>query len=282
METQILKDIDVNFLIKYVQGIYENVLDYLPSLAVAIFVFFIGKYAIKYIDKALTIFFAKADFDEALERFTQSFIMISLKVVLFAIVVTILGVKTSSFVAVFGAMVFAVGMALQGSLSNFAGGVLILFFKPFKIDDYITSGSHSGTVSDIQIFNTILKTPEGIKIILPNGPVSNNTIVNSTDIKKRRVEFLIGISYSDNIKKVKEVLNEIAQKESRVLKEDGILVAVKNLGDNAVEIVFRFWTEKDDFWDTKYDVLETIKERFDEEGISFPFPQRDVHIHNEK
>jgi small conductance mechanosensitive channel len=282
MNIEKINDVDVNFLVSYLEKIYLNVWDYVPTVLLAVIVFFVGKHVIKYVNKAIELFFRKADFDEALERFAQSLISISLKIILAIIVVVILGVETSSFVAVFGAMVFAVGMALQGSLSNFAGGVLILFFKPFKIGDYITSGSHSGTVVDIQIFNTILKTPEGVKIILPNGPVSNDTITNSTDIKKRRAEFLIGVSYNDNIKKVKEVLNKIAQDEERILKDEDILVGVKNLGDNAVEILFRFWTNKDDFWDTKYDVLETVKERFDEEGISFPFPQRDVHIFNEK
>jgi small conductance mechanosensitive channel len=240
MNTNELQDIDVNFLVEYSQKIYESALDYLPTIILAVLIFFVGRFIIKYIDKALTIFFAKANFDEALKKFSQSLIMITLQVILFALIISILGVETSSFVAVFGAMVFAVGMALQGSLSNFAGGVLILFFKPFKIDDFIVSGSHSGTVVDIQIFNTILKTLEGIKIILPNGPVSNNTIINETNIKKRRVEFLIGVSYSDNIKKVKEVLNKIAEEDDRILKEEDVLVAVKNLGDNAVEILFIF------------------------------------------
>ena len=282
MNIEELENIDVNFFVTYSQKIYESILDYLPTVLLAIIVFFVGTYFIKYADKVLTIFFEKTKFDEALEKFTQSFIMITLKIVLIMLIITILGAETSSFVAVFGAMVFAVGMALQGSLSNFAGGVLILFFKPFKIGDYIVSGSHEGKVVDIQIFNTILRTSEGLKIILPNGPVSNNTIENSTSIKKRRVEFTVGVSYSDDIKKVREVLNKIAQEDDRILKDDGVLVIVKNLGDNAVDILFRFWTNKEDFWGTKCDTLEIIKERFDEAGISFPSPQRDVHLYNEK
>jgi small conductance mechanosensitive channel len=235
-----LENIDTDLVIGYLEKLYDLVLGYIPTLVLALVVLLIGKFFIKYINKALTIFFAKADFDEALERFAQSFIVVGLKIILFILVFIILGVKTSSFVAVFGAMVFAVGMALQGSLSNFAGGVLILFFKPFRLGDFIVSGGHSGKVIDIQIFNTILKTSEGIRIILPNGPVSNDTIINKTNITKRRVEFIIGVSYSDDIKKVKKVLKEIARDDKRISKEEDVLVAVRNLGDNAVEILFRF------------------------------------------
>lgn len=240
MNMEELNNMDVNFVVGYVGKIYQNILDYIPTVILAVVIFFVGRYIIKYVDKAVSIFFQKADFDEALERFMQSLISISLKIILTVIIVVTLGVETSSFIAAFGAMVFAVGMALQGSLSNFAGGVLILFFRPFKIGDFITSGSHSGTVTDIQIFNTILKTTDGKKVILPNGPVSNDTIVNFSDTEKRRAEFVIGISYNDDIKKAKEVLNSLMEKNKNILKEEGLTCAVHNLGDNAVEILVRF------------------------------------------
>jgi small conductance mechanosensitive channel len=212
----------------------------LPRIVIAILVLVIGFFVIKYLEKALTALFNKTKFDEALERFIQSFVLILAKIFVFVIALLILGAELGAFAAAFGAMVFAVGMALQGSLSNFAGGVLILFFKPFRIGDYITSGDYSGKVTDIQIFNTILETPDGKKIILPNGPVSNETIVNHTDIKYRRLDLIIGIDYSDNIKKAKKLLTKIAEKEDRIIKDKkDVKIVVNNLGDNAVEILFR-------------------------------------------
>jgi small conductance mechanosensitive channel len=200
---------------------------------------FIGFFIIKYVEKALAAFFKKANFDEVLERFVQSFLVIVAKITLLGVVISILGVEASSFVAVFGAMVFAVGMALQGSLSNFAGGVLILIFKPFKLGDFIKTEGESGTVIDMQIFNTILKRSDGVKVILPNGAVSNGTIINSTDIEEKRIDFIIGIGYGDSIKKAREVLEKVAAKDDRILKEKGVHVSVNNLGDNSVDILFR-------------------------------------------
>ena len=277
-----LKDFDLTVAEQYLEKLTNASFEYAPKVIGAVVIFFVGRFIIKYINKAVLMFFKRADFDGALESFIQSFISMGLKIALFVIIVMVLGVEGSSFFAAFGAMVFAVGMALQGSLSNFAGGVLILFFKPFRIDDFITSGGHSGTVVDIQIFNTILKTPEGIKIILPNGPVSNDTVINKTDVKNRRVDLPIGISYSDNIQKARSLMEGIAHKDDRILKDEDIMVYVANLGDNAVELNFRFWTKKDDFWTTRCDILEEVKNTFDKENISFPFPQRDIHIYNEK
>lgn len=267
---------------KYADDFVNGFWDYLPKMLIAAILFFVGMFVISYVKKALVAFFKRVNFDEALERFLESFLIAVLKMILIVIVVVILGVELSSFMAVFGAMVFAIGMALQGSLSNFAGGVLILIFKPFKLGDFIQTEGVKGKVVDMQIFNTILKTADGIKIILPNGSVSNGTITNWTAIKERRLDIVIGISYDDSIKKAKSHLEKIALKDARVLENKGVKVMVKNLGDNSVDLLLRVWTKRSDYWDTKCDMLETIKLDFDKAKITMPYPQRDIHVYNEK
>ncbi len=220
----------------------------MPRIVLAIVILFVGFFIIRYLERVLTAFFNRTKFDEALERFIQSLILILAKIFVFVLVLLILGAELGAFAAAFGAVVFAVGMALQGSLSNFAGGVLILFFKPFKIGDYITSDSYSGKVVDIQIFNTILETPDGKKIILPNGPVSNNTIVNHTDIRYRRLDLKIGIGYDDDVKKAKRILERLAKKDERIIQDrKEIRVMVDELGDNAVILLLRAWTLNADY-----------------------------------
>ncbi len=282
LQLEVIKNGDISILMKYWDEFVISFWDYLPRIVIAILVLFIGFFIVKYIERAIAAFFEKTNFDEALERFIQSLIIILLKILIFGLALLVLGAKLGAFAAAFGAMVFAVGMALQGSLSNFAGGVLILFFKPFKIGDYITSEGFSGKVTDIQIFNTILETPDGKKIILPNGQVSNKTIINHTDIKFRRLDLIIGIDYKDDIEKAKEILEKIIKEEKRFVKEKDSKVAVNDLGESAVEILFRAWTTNNDFWSTRYDILEKIKKEFDKNNISFPFPQRDIHVYNEK
>ncbi len=263
----------------YISSFTEGFWDFLPKIALAILVLVVGLFIIKYIKKALFLFFQKTEFDEVLEKFLYSFIGIILKVILLVIVISILGVKIGAFIAIFGAMVFAIGMALQGSLSNFAGGVLILFFKPFKIGDYIETEGIKGIVVDMQIFNTIIETFDGQKVILPNGAVSNGTIVNWSSIQERRFDIIVKIGYKDNVEKAKEVLKRIADSEERILNKKGTTIVVQGLGDNSVDLLFRVWTKNSDYLGTKFDMIEKIKLTFDKEGISFPFPQREVHLH---
>ncbi len=273
---------DLGVLAKYKDDFVNGFWDYLPKIVLAVVILFIGFFIIKYLEKALTIFFKKTKFDEALESFIQSFILILAKIFVVVAALLVLGAKLGAFAAAFGAMVFAIGMALQGSLSNFAGGILILFFKPFRFGDYITAGGHSGQVTDIQIFNTILKTHEGKRVILANGEVSNNTIVNHTNIKERRLDITVGIDYGDDIKKAKEILKKIANSDDRILENKEKTIVVQELGDNSVNLLFRVWTKNGEYWGTRFAMIEKIKLTFDEEGISFPFPQRDVHLYQEK
>ncbi len=203
-----------------------------------------------------------------------------LKVLLVISVVSMLGVQMTSFIAMLGAAGLAVGLALQGSLANFAGGVLLLLFKPFKVGDFIEAQSFTGTVNAIQVFNTVLKTPDNKTIVIPNGNLSNGAITNFTAEKNRRVEWNFGIGYADDLKKAKEILTQLVKSDSRILNEPESLVAISELGDSSVNFVVRAWVKLEDYWSVNFDMKEKVKLTFDEQGISIPFPQRDVHVYN--
>lgn len=264
-------------LMQFLEQAYQMALDLGPNLIKAALIFFIGMYAVRFINRIVKRFFDRKDYDETLETFLASFINISLKGVLFVLVITQLGVQSSSLVAVVGAAGLAVGLALQGSLSNFAGGVLILVFKPFKVGDYIEAQGVSGTVKEITIFTTKINTFGNQSAIIPNGDLSNHTIVNYNAEDLRRDKIEVGIGYSSNIKKAKEILLELCEKDERILKDPEPAVFVANLGDSSVDLSLRFWAKNEDFWAAHFDMLENLKGRFDEEGIEIPFPQRVVH-----
>ena len=222
-------------------------------------------------------FFEKADYDPTLETFLQSFISIALKIILFVLVITHLGVKSSSLVAIIGAAGLAIGLALQGSLSNFAGGMLILLFKPFKIGDYISAQGVNGTVKEISIFTTKINTFGNQVAIVPNGQLSNNNIVNYNAEKTRRDKIKIGIGYSSDIKTAKDILLQICSENENINAEPAPEVYVSDLAESSVTLSLRFWTANEVFWVTHCDVLEKLKNRFDEEGIEIPFPQSVIH-----
>ena len=246
----------------------------LPNIVVAIVLFIVGLWAIKLINRMVKGFFDRKDYDEALESFLASFIGITLKFLLFVLVVTQLGVKTSSLVALIGAAGLAVGLALQGSLANFAGGVLILLFKPFKVGDYIEAQGVDGTVKEISIFNTKLSTFGNQIAIVPNGQLSNGNIVNYNMEDIRRDNFQVGISYGSNIKQAKEILLQICAEDPAIDKEPAPVVYVGDLGDNAVNLTLRYWAKNDVFWDAHFRVIEQTKLRFDAAGIDIHFPQK--------
>ncbi len=191
-----------------------------------------------------------------------------------------LGVQTTSLVALLGAAGLAVGLALQGSLSNFAGGALILFFKPFGIGDRIQALGHDGVVEEIQIFNTILRTPDNKKIIVPNGELSNSSMVNVTGNKNVGVELTFGIGYGDDIDKAKSIISSIIESHPKVLKDPAYGIGVSELADSSVNIFTRSFVDAADYWDVYFDLNEQVKKAFDKEGISIPFPQQDVHMYN--
>jgi len=256
--------------------------DYSPKLISAIIVLIVGWIIIKLLMRGLRRIFDRTKFDPSLEDFLLSLANVGLKILLLVIVASMLGVQTTSLVALLGAAGLAIGLALQGSLSNFAGGVLILAFKPFKIGDYITAQDHSGTVESIQIFNTILKTAHHKRVVLPNGNLSNGSIVNWTAKKKVRVDMTFGIGYDDDIKKARAELEKLIKAESVILAEPAPEIYVGNLGDSSVDMLVRVWATPNDSWTLGYRFNELVKEAFDKAGISIPYPQRDVHMHTIK
>ncbi len=249
-----------------------------PQIALALLALFVGWKIIGYLVSALERVFEKTQFDEALESFLVSIASVGLKIILVVSVAGMLGFETSSLVAMLGAMAFAVGMALQGSLGNFAGGVLLLIFKPFKAGDFIEVQGHTGKVVALQIFQTILRTSDNKQIFIPNGDLSNGTIINYSATGIRRLDMIFGIGYDDDLKKAKKILEKIATKDERVLQNKDITITLGNLGDSAVEIYCRVWVKSKDYWSLKFDMNEKVKEAFDKAGISFPYPQTDVHL----
>ncbi|SNZ01018.1 mechanosensitive ion channel family protein [Flagellimonas pacifica] len=259
----------------------ENAIDwfwgFMPDLILAVVIFFVGLWIVRFINKMVHRFFERKDYDPTLESFLQSFISVALKVLLFVIVVTQLGVKSSSLVAMVGAAGLAIGLALQGSLANFAGGVLILIFKPFKVGDWVSAQGVEGSVKQITIFSTKLNTFGNQVAIIPNGQLSNGSIINYNQEDTRRDKFDVGIGYGSNIKEAKEILLQICADSPDILKEPIPEVYVGELGDSSVNITLRFWAKNEFFWPAHFYVIEETKLRFDQAGIEIPFPQRVVH-----
>lgn len=256
------------------------VLDYGLKVLWAVITLVIGLWVIRIIGKAIEKVMTKSLIDVSLEKFLLSLVRIVLKILLIITVISMLGVEMTSFIALLGAAGLAVGLALQGSLANFAGGVLLLLFKPFKVDDFIEAQGYLGKVSAIQVFNTVLKTPDNKTVVIPNGVLSNGSITNFTTEEKRRIEWTFGIGYADDIKKAKEILNELIGSDARILSEPATFVALSELADSSVNFVARAWVKSENYWDVYYDLIEKVKLTFDERGISIPFPQRDVHVYN--
>ncbi len=251
--------------------------NFIPNLILAIIIFIVGWWIVRFINKMVAKFFEKKDYDLTLESFIQSFINISLKVLLFVVVVTQLGVKSSSLVAMIGAAGLAIGLALQGSLANFAGGVLILIFKPFKVGDWISAQGIDGSVKQITIFSTKLNTFGNQVAIIPNGQLSNGSIINYNAESNRRENYKVGIGYDSNIKVAKDILLAICEEDERILKDPAPEVYVDSLGDSSVNLTLRFWAPNDVFWPARFALIEQSKIRFDKAGIEIPFPQRVVH-----
>lgn len=263
------------------QAHIDNAIDWiwnlLPNLIMAFIILIVGLWVVRFINKMVGKFFERKDYEQTLETFLQSFIRIALKLILFVLVVTQLGVKTSSLVAMIGAAGLAIGLALQGSLANFAGGVLILLFKPFKVGDFISAQGVDGTVKEISIFNTKLNTFGNQLAIIPNGQLSNGNVINYNSETTRRDNFTIGIGYGSNIKTAKEILLQICADHETILKEPTPEVYVGALGDSSVDISLRWWAKNENFWPAKFYIHEEAKLRFDEAGIEIPFPQRVIH-----
>lgn len=271
------KDLDI-----YIERYGKRLIDFLPHVIGAVLLLLVGLWLIKLINRLIKKFFDKKDYDPTLEVFIASLINWGLKIVLFVLVITQLGVESTSLVAIVGAAGLAIGLALQGSLANFAGGVLILLMKPFKIGDFISAQGIDGTVKDISIFNTKLKTFGNQIAIIPNGKLSNDNIINYSTEGIRRENLTFGIGYDDSIKQAKEILLNLVNEQETVLKTENTMpmVAVAELADSSVNLTLRYWAKNEDFWNLRWLVLEEGKARLGAVGISSPYPQRDVHHFN--
>ena len=258
----------------YVQDI---AMQWAPKLAGAIITLILGFWAISIISSVVEKQMRKRKVDLSLRRFLKSLLGITLKVLLLITVISMLGVQMTSFVALIAAAGLAVGFAMQGSLANFAGGVLILLFKPFKVDDYIEAQGYGGTVHEIQIISTILKTPDNKTVIIPNGQLANGSVVNYSTEPTRRVDMTFGISYESDLKKAKDILSKLVKKDKRILKEPETQIIVSSLGDSSVNLTVRAWSGRDDYWDIFFEMQQKVKEEFDKAKIEIPYPQVKVH-----
>ncbi len=262
--------------------IWGLVMTYGPKIVYAIITLIIGLWIVKAITNGVSKVMEKKDVDASLRPFLKSLISTILKIMVVITVMTMLGIEMTSFIAILGAAGFAIGMALSGTLQNFAGGVMILIFKPFKVGDFVEAQGYAGVIKEIQIFNTIMTTGDNKTIIIPNGGLSNGSMTNYSTQATRRVDMTFGIGYGDDIKKAKEVLTSIMAADDRILKDPSAFVAVSELADSSVNFVVRAWVNSADYWGVFFDMQETVKITFDKEGLSIPFPQRDIHVFNEK
>ncbi len=254
---------------------------YGPKLVGAIITLIVGLWVIKLIMKGVSKGFAKRDLDPSLTPFLKSLIGALLKVMLVISVMSMLGIAMTSFVAILGAAGLAVGMALSGTLQNFAGGVIILILKPIKVGDFIEAQGYTGVVHAIQIFNTILKTPDNKTVFIPNGGLSTGSLINYSTEETRRVDWTFGIGYGDDVEKARTILKGILEKESRLLPGKEIFIQVAELADSSVNLATRVWVKGDDYWGVYMETMETVYNEFNKEGINIPFPQMDVHVHKQ-
>ncbi len=269
-----------NAFVEYLKTHIDTFIAFGFRILFAILMIIVGKIIIKFLLKICDRFFDRAGTEISVRKFLNSFIKAVLYIVLILVVCAQVGIETTSFIAVMGSAGLALGLSLQGSLSNFAGGILILLIKPFVVGDYIIDGGSGkeGKVSRIDLFYTHLITPDNKMIVIPNGTLANSNLTNLTTFDKRRVDIMVGISYSSDIKKAKELLEEIADKCQYVLKEEKVEVFVNSLDSSQVTLGIRVWTKTTDYWDALFQLNETIKYTFDENDIEIPFDQLEVHV----
>ena len=251
------------------------------KIIVALLVYWVGKFLVDLLYKVVKNTLERRHVDASINSFLLSLIRMVMMFVLIITIIGVLGINTSSFVALFASAGVAIGMALSGTLQNFAGGVMILLFKPYKVGDWIEAAGVSGGVKEIQIFNTILTTADNKMIIIPNGKLSNDTVINYSKAGTRRVDWSFGISYGDDYDKAKAVLTQFINDDKRILKDPAPAIVLDKLADSSIQIVVRAWVDGGDYWSVLYDMNERVYKEFGKHGLSFPFPQMDVHITKE-
>jgi small conductance mechanosensitive channel len=263
------------------EKIIDAVASYGMDVIAAILILVIGLWIAKKLKSIFVGILEKKGTEPTLVGFFSGLLYGALVVFVVIAAIGKLGVQTTSFVAVIGAAGLAIGLALQGSLSNFASGVLLIIFKPFVAGNFIKAGGEAGIVVEVGILTTELKTPDNVKIIMPNSQILGGSITNFSAHDTRRVDMVVGVGYGDDLNKAKQIMEDLIAADERVLKEPAPQVAVSNLGDSSVDFVVRPWVNAADYWTFKFDFTKAVKEKFDEEGVSIPFPQRDVHLFQE-
>ncbi len=275
-----LQKVDKNVIQKYLEDLVPDLLNFAVQVLLAVLLYLIGKRIISFLRKFLRRSLERRNVDIGVRQFLDSVSKYSLYAILWLMILTLFGITTASVIALLGSAGLTLGLALQGSLANFAGGVLILLLRPFHVDDYIISGEtgHEGTVKEITTFYTRIQTADNQTVMIPNGKLADGAIVNVTGQQTRRVDIVVGIAYSADLKLAKRLLWEIAERETRRISEEPVNVFVANLAHSSVELGCRFWVRSEDYWQTKWDTLEAVKMAFDEHGVEIPFPQVDVHL----
>lgn len=244
----------------------------------AIAIFYIGRLIARFVSKGIHKIMEAQKVDKILESFVTNLVYWTLMTFVIIAAINQIGIQTTSLIAIMGAAGLAIGLALQGSLANFAAGVLIVMFRPYRVGDFVEAAGVAGSVVQVQILSTILKTVDNKQIVVPNAQIMNSIITNFSANETRRVDLVICISYNDDIDKTRTIIQELINADNRILKDPACLIAVSELADSSVNIAVRPWVKTADYMSVKFGLTETIKKRFDKEGISFPFPQQDVHI----
>jgi len=265
----------------FVDVLYPLFITFGQKILLSLIFLFIGLRIINYIANVTTSKLEKAKIDQSLQPFLVSIFKVTMQVLLVISIASMLGAEMTSFIAVLGAASFAVGLALQGSLANFAGGVLILLLKPFRVGDYIEAAGYAGTVKETQIFYTVLDTPDNKRIIIPNANLSNNSVTNYSINPTRRVDFNFGIGYQDDIEKAREILKNISEENPLIFDDPLPQIVLGEHGDSAIILYLRVWCKREDYWTLYFELLEKVKLEFDKEGINIPYPQLDVHMPGE-
>ncbi|MDD2798542.1 MAG: mechanosensitive ion channel [Bacteroidales bacterium] len=274
-----INDLSGETLHAFLQQLATQALGFATKLLIALVIYFVGRWIIGRLKRICIKIFDRREMDLSLRTFLISLINIGLTIVLIVVIIGILGIETSSFVALFASAGVAVGLALSGTLQNFAGGVMVLLFKPYKVNDVIEAQGYTGTVKEIQIFNTVLNTFDNKAIIIPNGSLATGIINNFSKENRRRIEWTFGIAYGDDFDKAKSLILRLLQQDDRVQKEPvEPFVALAKLGDNSVDIVVRVWVESSEYWNVYFDLNELVYKNFAEAGLNIPFPQMDIHL----
>ena len=278
-------DIDMSNLNIDMDKIMDTVMYFITTYSLkiigALLVFIIGKWIARYISNLIGKLLQKNNVDETLSTFLGQIIYYVLFILVLIAAAGQLGINTTSFLTIVGAAGLAIGLALKDSLSNFASGVMLILFRPFNVGDVVTAGGQTGKVEHIAIFSTVLNTPDNKMVIVPNSSITSDVITNVNAKPTRRIDLVVGIGYDDNIGEARSVLQDLIKADSRILADPAATIAVSELADSSVNFVVRPWVKTADYWDVRFDLTEKIKLTFDEKGISFPFPQQDVHMFTE-